>query len=74
LIKDTGPNVIADSIQLIAGRTAQGGIKGTSYFSPVAITCSGVIDAADAKNPAREAGWICLSCDQPRKWSRDYLS
>jgi REP-associated tyrosine transposase len=23
LIKDTGPNVIADSIQLIAGRTAQ---------------------------------------------------
>jgi hypothetical protein len=23
LIKDTGPNVIADSMQLIAGRTAQ---------------------------------------------------
>jgi Transposase IS200 like len=32
LIKDTGPNVIADSIQLIAGRTAQEAIKGTGYF------------------------------------------
>ena len=28
LIKDTGPNVIADSVQLIAGRTAQERKKG----------------------------------------------
>jgi REP-associated tyrosine transposase len=28
LIKDTGPNVIADSMQLIAGRTAQERKKG----------------------------------------------
>jgi hypothetical protein len=46
------------------------GIKGTGYFSPVAIACSGVIDAPDAENPAWAASWFCLSCDQPRKWSR----
>ena len=49
-------------------------LKGTGYFSPVAIACRGVIDAADAANPAWAASWFCLSCDQPRKWSRDDLS
>ena len=55
-------------------KPAGGTLKGTGYFSPVAITCSGVIDAADAENPAWAASWFCLSCDQSRKWSRDDLS
>src|SRR5262249_55234066 len=42
----------------------------SGYFSSVAIACSGVIDATDAENPAWAASWFCLSCDQPRKWSR----
>jgi len=49
----------------------QEGLKGTGYFSPVATAGGDVIDAAHAENPARAAGWICLSCDQSRKWSRD---
>jgi Domain of unknown function (DUF4372) len=47
------------------------GIKGTF---PRCDRRSRVIDPCRAKNPARAAGWICLSCHQPRKWSRDYLS
>ncbi len=58
----------------VVGTTAAWELKGTGYFSPVAIACSGVIDAADAENPAWAASWFCLSCDQPRKWSRDDLS
>src|SRR5262249_59686911 len=39
----------------------------SGYFSPVAITCSGVIDAVDAENHAWAASWFCLSCDQSRE-------
>src|SRR5215475_28774 len=39
----------------------QKGLKGTGYFSPVAITCSGVINAADAENPPWAASLFCLS-------------
>ena len=53
----------------------KGGIEGDGLLFPVAIAGGGVmIDACHAENPARAASWICLSCDQPRKWSRDYLS
>jgi hypothetical protein len=38
------------------------------------ITFAYMIKPCHAENPARATGWFCLSCDQPRERSRNYLS
>jgi hypothetical protein len=35
----------------------------SGYFFNIAIVRGAVIEPAHAKNPARAAGWVCLSCD-----------
>ena len=59
-----------NSEELVIG----GGIKGDRLLFSIVIGRGAVIKPAHAENPARAAGWICLSCDQSRKWSRDCLS
>ena len=42
-------------------------IDGDGPLSHVAIALGAVLEPAHAEKPAQDAGWFCLSCDQPEE-------
>jgi hypothetical protein len=59
---------------VVVNQPLAGGGKGDRLLFSIVVTSDDVIEPAHAENSTWAARRFCLSSDQSRKWSRDYLS